>query len=114
MAKIDGRTLDHKALEHLRRVAVHRVVEDGEAPSEVMKSLGLCRTTIYPWLRAFEDKGLEALAEKIAQGPEPKLTEKQRQQVRRWILGKDPRQYGFTGIPQEAEYEPDPSFFRRN
>ena len=95
MAKIDGRTLDHKALEHLRRVAVHRVVEDGEAPSEVMKSLGLCRTTIYPWLRAFEDKGLEALAEKIAQGPEPKLTEKQRQQVRRWILGKDPRQYGF-------------------
>lgn len=94
MAKIDGRTLDHKALEHLRIIAVKRVAEDGEAPSEVMKSLGLCRTTIYPWLRQFEDKGLEALAEKIAQGPEPKVNEKQRQQVRRWILGKDPRQYG--------------------
>ena len=26
---------------------------------------------------------------------EPKLSEKQRQQVKRWILGKDPRQYGF-------------------
>src|SRR6266516_4479104 len=38
---------------------------------------------------------MEALAEKIAQGPEPKLTDKQRQQVKRWILGKDPRQYGF-------------------
>src|SRR5436309_4297788 len=94
MAKIDGRTLDHKALEHVRMIAVKRVVEDGEAPSEVMKSLGLCRTSIYPWLRKFEDKGWEALAEKIAQGPEPKLNEKQRQQVRRWILGKDPRQYG--------------------
>jgi transposase len=35
------------------------------------------------------------LVEKIAQGPEPKLDEKQRQQVKRWILGKDPRQYGF-------------------
>lgn len=95
MAKIDGRTLDHKTLEHIRKLAVKRVVEDGEAPSQVMKSLGLCRTAIYPWLRRYEDKGTEALVERIAQGPEPKLTEKQRQQVKRWILGKDPRQYGF-------------------
>jgi transposase len=95
MAKIDGRTLNHKALEHIRLLAVKRVIEDKEAPSEVMKSLGLCRTTIYPWLRKYDDKGMEALVERIAQGPEPKLTEKQRQQVKRWILGKDPRQYGF-------------------
>jgi transposase len=95
MAKIDGRTLSHKALEHMRILAVRRVVEDGEAPSEVMKSLGLCRTTIYPWLRKHADQGMDALVERIAQGPEPKLTEKQRQQVKRWILGKDPRQYGF-------------------
>lgn len=95
MAKIDGRTIDHKTLEHLRKLAVKRVIEDGEAPSDVMKSLGLCRTTIYPWLRRYEDAGMEALVEKIAQGPDPKLTGKQRQQVKRWILGKDPRQYGF-------------------
>jgi transposase len=95
MATIDGRTLDHKALEHLRRIAIQRVLEDGEAPSAVMKSLGLCRTTIYRWLRKFQEQGWEGLVEKIAQGPEPKLTEKQRQQVKRWILGKDPRQYGF-------------------
>ena len=60
-----------------------------------ISGLGLCRTSIYPWLRKVQDQGLEALAEKIAQGPEPKLSEKQRQQVKRWILGKDPRQYGF-------------------
>src|SRR6266704_4971240 len=95
MAKIDGRTLNHKALEHIRMLAVKRVVEDGEAPSEVMKSFGLCRTSIYRWLRMYEDQGMEALVEKIALGPEPKLSEKQRQQVKRWILGKDPRQYGF-------------------
>src|SRR5260221_568145 len=95
MAKIDGRTLNHKALEHMRVLAVKRVVEDGEAPSEVMKSFGLCRTSIYRWLRRYEDQGMEALVEKIAQGAEPKLSEKQRQQVKRWILGKDPRQYGF-------------------
>jgi transposase len=95
MATIDGRTLDHRTLEHLRIQAVRRVIEDGERPSKVMESLGLCRTSIYPWLREFRDKGLEALAESIAQGPEPKMTDKQKQQVKRWILGKDPRQYGF-------------------
>jgi transposase len=95
MPKIDGRKLSHKALEHMRLLAVRRVMEDSERPSDVMDSLGLCRTSIYPWLRRYRDKGLEALVEKIAQGPEPKLSEKQRQQVRRWILGKDPRQHGF-------------------
>lgn len=95
MAKIDGRTLDHKALEHIRILAVRRVAEDGEAPSVVMESLGFSRTAIYPWLRKFEQEGWDALVERIAAGPEPKLTEKQRQQVKRWILGKDPRQYGF-------------------
>ena len=79
----------------MRVLAVRRVIEDGERPREVMDSLGLCRTSIYPWLRRYRDQGLEALAEKISQGPEPKLSEKQRQQVRRWILGKDPRQHGF-------------------
>jgi transposase len=93
--KVDGRTLDHKTLEHLRVTAVRRVVDDGEAPSEVMRSMGLCRTSIYPWLRRYEDDGLGALAEKVAQGRDPKLTDKQQQQVKRWIVGKDPRQYGF-------------------
>ena len=95
MATIDGRKLDHKTLEHIRIQAVRRVIEDGERPSEVMKSYGLCRTTIYPWLHEFQDEGWEALAESIAQGPKPKLTDRQQQQVKRWILGRDPRQYGF-------------------
>ena len=74
MARIDGRTLDHKALEHIRVLAVKRVVEDGESSSEVMKSFGFSRTAIYPWLRKFEEAGWEALVERIAEGPEPKLS----------------------------------------
>src|SRR5258708_20224002 len=95
MARQDGRKLDHKSLETLRLLAVRRVVEDGEPPSEVMRSLGLCRTSFYPWLRAHRKKGQAALLMRKASGPRPKLSGKQRQQVRRWILGKDPRQHGF-------------------
>lgn len=95
MPKIDGRTLDHGTSEHIRILAVRRVREDGEKPSEVIKSLGLCRTTIYRWLRAYDKGGIETLKSSKATGPVPKLTEKQQQKVRTWIVGKDPRQYGF-------------------
>ena len=66
-------------------MAVRRVVENGEKPSVVMDSLGLCRTTIYPWLHEFKEKGYEALVEKICLGREPLLNSKQRAQVRRWV-----------------------------
>jgi len=92
--KIDGRTLDHQTSEHLRRTAVQRVAE-GERPSEVMRSLGLCRTTIYRWLRTERRRGPEGLAARKATGRPTKLNPRQRRQVRRWIVGKDPRQYGF-------------------
>jgi transposase len=95
MTKIDGRKLDHATSEHLRLMAVRRVVEDGEKPSRVMDSMGLCRTTIYPWLRDYHAEGLDALRSTTSPGPAPKLSERQRQAVRRWIVGKDPRQYGF-------------------
>jgi hypothetical protein len=46
--KRDGRKLDHKTLEEIRRMAVERV-RDGEEPSAVIASYGFCRTTIYKW-----------------------------------------------------------------
>jgi transposase len=95
MPKIDGRALDHSLSEHLRMMAVRRVVEDGERPSDVMRSMGLHRTSIYPWLQTYHQCGYEGLKGTKAAGPTPKLSEKQCAKVRKWIVGKDPRQYGF-------------------
>ena len=95
MQKIDGRALDHSLSEHLRIMAVRRVVEGGERPSEVMHSMGLHRTSIYPWLKTYDEGGYQGLKGTKAAGPTPKLSEKQCQKVRKWIIGKDPRQYGF-------------------
>jgi transposase len=55
----------------------------------------MCRTTIYRWLRSARRGGEKALAARKSPGPNPKLTKRQKQQVFRWINGKDPRQYGF-------------------
>lgn len=92
--KIDGRTLSHEMAEQIRRMAVRRV-QEGEKPSSVIKSFGLSRTSIYPWLRAARKHGLRALAARKHPGRQPALTPRQKLQVRRWICGKDPRQYGF-------------------
>ena len=81
-------------MEHLRKLAVRRV-EDGERPSEVIRSLGLYRTSIYKWLRAYRRAGAAALAGTKAAGPKPKLTDAQKRKVREWIVGKDPRRWGF-------------------
>lgn len=90
----DGRKLSHEVSEEIRRLAVQRVL-DGERPSDVIASYGLCRTSIYPWLRAAKAGGEQALASTKALGPARLLTPKQEAQVREWMCGKDPRQHGF-------------------
>jgi transposase len=42
-----------------------------------------------------QEGGEEQLQSHKAAGPEPKLTDRQCGQVRRWIIGRDPRLYGF-------------------
>jgi transposase len=91
---IDGRTLSHEMSEHIRLMAVRRV-HAGETPSAVIHSYGLCRTTIYRWLRAARRGGEESLRSRRHPGRKPFLSPRQKLQVRRWINGKDPRQYGF-------------------
>src|SRR6266542_2288801 len=94
--KRDGRTLDHKTLEEIRRMAVQRVWE-GERPSAVIACYGLARQVIYKWLRRAKGSGhgLRALRSSKGTGRPRRLTGKQEQQLFRWINGKDPRQYGF-------------------
>src|SRR6202035_2040187 len=94
--KRDGRTLDHKTLEEIRRMAVQRVWE-GEKPSAVIAWYGFSRQIIYKWLREARGKGRgrRALRSRKGTGRPRTLTPQQEQQLFRWINGKDPRQHGF-------------------
>ena len=94
--KRDGRKLDHKTLEEIRRMAVQRVWE-GEKPSAVIASYGFSRQIIYKWLRDAKGRGrgLRVLRSRKGTGRPRTLTSKQERQLFRWINGKDPRQYGF-------------------
>lgn len=90
----DGRKLDHKTLEEMRMRAVDAVAS-GVHPEDVAASLGMARGTVYMWLAKFREGGKQALAAKPVPGRPPKLTGAQLQQVYRWVVGGDPRQYEF-------------------
>jgi len=94
--KRDGRKMDHRTLEEIRKMAVERVRE-GEKPSDVIASYGFHRCVIYRWMKAANGrgKGLKALAARKGTGRPRKLAPAQERQVFRWINGKNPMQYVF-------------------
>lgn len=94
--KRDGRKMDHRTLEEIRKMAVERVRE-GERPSAVIAGYGFHRCVIYRWLKQARGrgKGLKALTARPATGRPRTLTRQQERQVFRWINGKNPMQYGF-------------------
>jgi len=94
MREDDGRKLDHKTLEVLRLRAVAQVGA-GAHPEDVAATLGMARGTVYLWLAKYREGGKAALVAKPVPGRPPKLSAAQMQQVYRWVVGGDPRQYSF-------------------
>jgi len=92
--KYDARKLTTEEQSLLRRIAVQRVL-NGEPAIEVTRSYGLGTKTIFKWLRIAKAKGLEALAPLPRSGRPRALSEIEEQEVKRWVVGHDPRQYGF-------------------
>jgi transposase len=94
--KRDGRKMDHRTLEEIRKMAIERVRE-GERPSEVIASYGFHRSVMYRWMKAVagRGRGMRALASRKGTGRPKKLSAAQERQVFRWINGKNPLQYGF-------------------
>jgi len=92
--KYDARKLSTEEQAFLRRIAVQRVF-DGESAAQVGRSYGLGDRTIYKWLKIARESGLDALAPLPRSGRPRALCATQEEEVKRWILGGDPRQHGF-------------------
>jgi transposase len=92
--KNDARSLSTEEKHLLRKIAVQRVL-DGEVAAEVARSYGLGDRTIYHWLKIAREQGFDALSPKARTGRNRKLTDIEAEEVKRWIVGDDPRQFGF-------------------
>ena len=90
----DARSLDHTTLEELRRLAVTQVLA-GETHRAVATSLDVHRMTVARWMAWYRAEGEAGLASTVGTGRPRTLTPKQEAQLKRLIIGKDPRQLNF-------------------
>jgi len=73
MDKIDGRSLSHEALEHIRMNAVASVVQRGQQAPLVAEVLGFSRTVIYGWLKKYRLHGWDGLRLRRGSGRPPRI-----------------------------------------
>jgi transposase len=77
------------------RTLIIGAIQDGMHPEDAAGLYDVGRSTAYNWWKEYQEKGPAALIVKKAPGRTPRLTEKQREQLRKWVVGKDPRQLQF-------------------
>lgn len=72
---LDGRKIDHKTREGIRRKAIERIIA-GEKPGKVIKDFGVHRSAVYAWIKRYKENGNDpdVLAYKNNHGPKSKLT----------------------------------------
>ena len=81
-------------LERRRRLAVARV-RSGYTQTEVAQFLGIHRTSVGRWIKAYHEGGRAALAAKKSPGRPPKLTAAREREVLGWF-SQSPTKFGFS------------------
>jgi len=77
------------------RIRAVKQVRAGRNVKDVAEILGHETSTVYRWLRWYDQGGFEALKESKAPGKPPLLSLKQMARLRAVVIGSDPRQLRF-------------------
>jgi len=94
MTREPSRRVPRRNLQDVRHDLVD-AVRRGVRPEDAAKALNVGRSTAFGWLKLAANGGMEALAVKKSGGSEPRLSQKQLDQLAKWLIGKDPRQLQF-------------------
>ena len=90
----DGRHLSAAAKETLRLRAVRAVRVDGMKQVDVIRTMGVGKTSLYEWLCAYDSGGEAALAARVV-GRKPghtRLSKRQQNSIRKAVMDKHPDQ----------------------
>src|SRR3954465_9724870 len=65
----------------VERARLLLAIADGHRPSQVARDLGVCRPTVYTWIRRFNERGLQGLEDRPRAGRPHTYTAEQRAEV---------------------------------
>jgi transposase len=86
--------IPRRSLEDVRMLAV-TAMQKGMHPDDVADLYDVGRSTVYNWRKMHLENGPAALTVKYSPGRPTRLTDRQREQLRKLVVGKDPRQLQF-------------------
>ena len=92
----DGRKLSHATLEELRVRSAVRVVDEGVSADSIALALGLARSTVFAWARAYREGGVEALAARPVPGAAAKLDAGAQRRLFTMVSQASPLDFGFS------------------
>lgn len=91
----DARKIPDEAMNYIRRIAVHAIVDGHHSPELVADVLNISRSAIYRWVSQYHDKGEKALNTKKAPGAVPVITPRIERWLKRTILRSTPERFGY-------------------
>src|SRR3954468_20844144 len=77
----------------VERARLLLAIADGHRPSQVARDLGVCRPTVFTWIRRFNEQGLQGLEDRPRAGRPHTYTAEQRAEVIAAAL-TDPKRLG--------------------
>ena len=86
--------IPRRLLQDTRTLAIS-ALQKGMHPDDVADLYDIGRSTVYNWWKEYQEKGSAALTVKKAPGRTARLTDKQRDLLRKLVVGRDPRQLQF-------------------
>lgn len=91
----DARLIPDEVMSHLRKIAVHAVVEKGYRPEHVIDMLGFSHSCIYDWLNRYDENGYDGLDTKKAPGAPPLITPEMDSWLKTTVLQATPENFGY-------------------
>ena len=90
----DARSLDHRTLEEMRRLAVCKILQ-GDTQRNLARTLQVHEGTVSKWMNWYRDEGDEGLTSSKCTGRKPTLNKRQLARLQRIIIGRNPHQLNF-------------------
>lgn len=94
----DARKIPGEPMSYIRKLAVQSVVERNYSPDLVASVLGLSRSSVYEWVRKYENAGYDGLDTHDAPGAEPRITADMDTWLKSIVLSENPTSFGYDTV----------------